>query len=75
MMHGQVSAMPEVVSGASAQRLAEEHSLYEKRLQTLLAKRSLSEQERVEQVQLKKWKLRLKDAMERMQRQARATQV
>ncbi len=69
MLSGNVMEMPESLQAASIQRLAQEHSLYEKRLETLLAKPYLSEQERMEEVQLKKWKLRLKDTMERIQRE------
>ena len=45
-------------------RLAEEHSQYERRLKALLSKPYLSDDEQLEEVQLKKQKLRLKDLME-----------
>ncbi len=55
-------------------RLAQEHSQYSQRLDTLTQKRFLSEDEKVEEVRLKKLKLRLKDQMERLEQQFRQTQ-
>jgi len=46
-----------------------EHTLYEKRLDTLTEKRYLTDDEKLEEVRLKKLKLRLKDQMENIQRQ------
>lgn len=52
-------------------RLAEEHSQYSKRLDSLTEKRYLSEDEKIEEVRLKKLKLRLKDQMEAMEQKFR----
>ena len=50
-------------------RLAQEHQQYSQKLNTLLEKRYLSEDEKLEEVRLKKLKLRLKDEMERVAQQ------
>ena len=50
-------------------RLAQEHSQYAQRLASLIQKRFLSEEEKLEEVRLKKLKLRLKDQMELIQHQ------
>ena len=52
-------------------RLAQEHTHYAKRLDSLTQKRYLSEEEKLEEVRLKKLKLRLKDQMESIERQYR----
>jgi uncharacterized protein YdcH (DUF465 family) len=52
-------------------RLAQEHTQYAKRLDTLTQKRYLSEDEKLEEVRLKKLKLRLKDQMESIEREFR----
>jgi uncharacterized protein len=54
-------------------RLAMEHSQYSQRLDSLTQKRFLSEDEKIEEVRLKKLKLRLKDQMERLEQQFRQT--
>src|SRR5712692_7309936 len=56
-------------------RLAAEHSDYARRLDDLEARLHLSEQEQVEEVRLKKLKLRLKDQMEAIVRGSRSQQV
>jgi hypothetical protein len=52
-------------------RLAQEHMQYSQRLDALTQKRYLSEDEKLEEVRLKKLKLRLKDQMESIERQYR----
>ena len=51
-------------------RLRDEHTRYASQLEQLTSKPFLSEQERVEEVRLKKLKLRVKDQMEMLVRQA-----
>jgi uncharacterized protein len=52
-------------------RLSQEHSQYSQRLDSLTSQRYLSEDEKVEEVRLKKLKLRLKDEMEKLEVQYR----
>ncbi len=52
-------------------RLAQEHQQYAQRLDSLIQKRYLNEDEKVEEVRLKKLKLRLKDQMEMIEQQYR----
>ena len=52
-------------------KLAHEHMQYAERLDSLTQKRYLTEDEKLEEVRLKKLKLRLKDQMESIQRQFR----
>lgn len=49
-------------------RLATEHTQYAQRLDSLTEKRYLTEDEKMEEVRLKKLKLRLKDQMESIER-------
>ena len=51
------------------QRLVQEHSQYSQRLESLTQKRYLTEDEKLEEVRLKKLKLRLKDQMYSMELQ------
>ncbi len=46
--------------------LAEQHSEYESRLEELISKQLPSEQERLEEIEIKKHKLHLKDQMASM---------
>jgi len=52
-------------------KLAQEHTNYAQRLESLTLKRYLTEDEKLEEVRLKKLKLRLKDQMESIERQFR----
>ncbi len=52
-------------------KLIQEHSQYSQRLDALIQKRFLSEDEKLEEVRLKKLKLRLKDQMELLEQQFR----
>lgn len=60
-----------IASNEEFRRLVTEHSQYSQRLDTLTQKRFLSEDEKIEEVRLKKLKLRLKDQMERLEQQFR----
>lgn len=53
-----------LASSDEFRKLADEHSNYSQRLDSLANKKYLSEEEKVEEVRLKKLKLRLKDEME-----------
>jgi len=48
-------------------RLAQEHTQHSQRLNSLMEKRYLSDGEKIEEVRLKKLKLRLKDQMENIE--------
>ena len=49
------------------QRLVQEHSQYSQRLESLTQKRYLTDDEKLEEVRLKKLKLRLKDQMQSLE--------
>ncbi len=55
-------------------KLVNEHTQYSQRLDSLTQKRYLSEEEKLEEVRLKKLKLRLKDQMELIEQQFRRQQ-
>lgn len=54
-------------------RLVQEHSQFSQRLESLTQKRYLTEDEKLEEVRLKKLKLRLKDQMLHLERQFQHT--
>jgi uncharacterized protein YdcH (DUF465 family) len=58
-----------MASDETYRRLAQEHSQYAQRLESLVTKRFLSEEEQIEETRLKKLKLRLKDQMEQIAHQ------
>jgi uncharacterized protein YdcH (DUF465 family) len=60
-----------LASNDEFRKLVEEHQQYSRRLESLSEKRFLSEDEKVEEVRLKKLKLRLKDQMESIERNYR----
>ncbi len=60
-----------VASNDNFRKLLEEHSQYSQRLEVLITKKYLSEDEKLEEVRLKKLKLRLKDQMESLEQQFR----
>ncbi len=62
-----------LVGNDEFKKLTEEHLNYSQRLELLTSKKYLSEEEKVEEVKLKKLKLRLKDEMASLQ--AHAVQV
>ncbi len=59
-----------MVGNEQYQRLREEHHRYAIQLDALSAKSHLSEEEQTEELRLKKLKLRVKDQMELLVRQA-----
>jgi uncharacterized protein YdcH (DUF465 family) len=60
-----------LASSDEFRKLADEHSNYSQRIESLASKKHLSEEEKVEEIRLKKLKLRLKDEMETFQSRAR----
>lgn len=61
-----------MATNSEYQRLREEHTRYDVELGQLASRSYLNEQEKVEEVRLKKLKLRVKDQMETLIRQAQA---
>ena len=57
-----------IASHEEFRKLAHEHTQYEQRLDSLIHKRFLTDDEKLEEVRLKKLKLRLKDQMQSIER-------
>jgi len=64
-----------IASDEEFRKLATEHTQYEQRLDSLTQKRFLTDDEKLEEVRLKKLKLRLKDQMQTIERQFQQHQV
>jgi uncharacterized protein YdcH (DUF465 family) len=62
-----------LASNEQFRKLVSEHSEYSQRLETLIHKKYLSEDEKIEEVRLKKLKLHLKDQMESLEQQFRTS--
>jgi uncharacterized protein len=61
-----------MVGNEEYRRLREEHARYKTQLNELSAKPHLSDEEQTEELRLKKLKLRIKDQMESLVRQAQS---
>jgi len=64
-----------LASSDDLRKLATEHSQYSQRLDALIQKRYLSEDEKLEEVRLKKLKLKLKDEIASLERQLSQSHV
>ena len=60
-----------VATNEKFRKLADQHHSYDEQLQKLLSRPYLNEEEQMEEVKLKKLKLRLKDEMQRIIQQYR----
>lgn len=63
-----------LASNDEFRKLVQEHALYSQRLESLVSKKYLSEDEKLEEIRLKKLKLRLKDQMATLETQFQQTQ-
>jgi len=68
MQTSKYTELPQAAPHPTLQQLAQEHSLYERRLNTLRSKLYLTEPDKIEEVRLKKLTLSIKDEMERLRR-------
>jgi hypothetical protein len=68
MQTAKFTELPNQTPLPSIHQLMQEHSLYDRRLETLRSKMFLTDAEQMEEVRLKKLKLSLKDEMERLRR-------
>lgn len=64
-----------LASNEQFRQLVQEHAQYSQRLDSLINKKYLSEDEKLEEIRLKKLKLRLKDQMELLEQQFRSGHV
>lgn len=62
-----------LASNDEFRKLAQEHAQYSQRLDSLVSKKYLSEDEKLEEIRLKKLKLRLKDQMAMLESQFQQT--
>ncbi len=60
-----------LASNEEFRKLVQEHAMYSQRLDSLVNKKYLSEDEKIEEIRLKKLKLRLKDQMEQLEQKFR----
>ena len=65
-----LTSREQLLGNGEFQKLTQEHTQYSTRLEFLSTKKYLSEDEKLEEVRLKKLKLRLKDQMASIERQA-----
>jgi hypothetical protein len=61
-----------LASNEEFRQLATQHSQYSQQLETLMQKKYLSEEDKLEEVRLKKLKLHLKDQMETLEQKFRS---